>query len=120
MSITDANVKAIIDTARDTTPFINTATIIADTLLSGKGLNSDLYDQIILYLTAHFVCITEESGGLKRSKLGDSDESYNIPSEKDSGFAFTRYGQQAMILDTTGTLAANSANKGLKAQIEVI
>lgn len=120
MAVSDSQVKAVIDTARDTTPFITNATTFTTQVLSGKGLSSDMIDLITLYLAAHFVCLTEESGGLKRSRMGEADETYRIPGDKDTGLAFTRYGQQAMILDTTGTLAAISTNKGLKALFNIV
>lgn len=120
MAVSDAQVKAIIDTKRDTTPFITTAQLLVTEELAGSGLSSDRLDQIVLYLAAHFVCITEESGGLKRSKLGDGDDTFNSPNSKSQGLAFTRYGQQALLLDKSGSLAALSANGGLKARFTVI
>lgn len=120
MAVEDRDVKAIIETDLDTTPFIDVASTIVSEELGDKGLSSERLRIITLYLAAHFCCITVERGGLKRSKLGDADDSYNIPAEKDSGFAFTRYGQMALVMDTSGTLAKMSANKGLKAQFEVV
>jgi hypothetical protein len=120
MAIVNADVQAIIDTARDTSPFIETAQLIVDEELDGSGLSDERLDRIVLYLAAHFVCLTEEAGGLRRSKLGESDESFRVPGDKDVGLAFTRYGQQAMLLDTTGRLASINAKNGLKALIEVI
>lgn len=120
MSIVDADVKKIIDTNRDTTTFIATAQLVVDEELLGKGLTTLRLDQIVLYLAAHFTAITEENGGLHRKRMGESDETYKVPGDKDTGLEFTRFGQQALILDTTGTLAALSANKGLKALFRVI
>lgn len=120
MAVIDSQVKAIIDTSRDTSAFITTAQLLVDEELADKGLSDDRLDQITLYLAAHFVCITEESGGLRRSKLGDGDESYKVPDAKTSGLTFTRYGQQALILDKSGTLAAISASGGLKARFTVM
>lgn len=120
MAVTDADVKAIIDTSRDTSSFIDTAQLFVDEELASSGLSIDRQDQIVLYLAAHFVCITEEFGGLRRSKLGDADESYRVPDAKEQGFSTTRYGQQAMILDTTGTLATLTTNGGLKSLFEVL
>lgn len=120
MAITDADVKAIIDTDRDTSPFIVTANLIVTETLADKGLSADRLDQITLYLSAHFVCLTEERGGLVSSRLGDSSESYRAPAIGSKGFETTRYGQQAMILDTSGKLAAQQANGGLKALFEVV
>jgi hypothetical protein len=120
MAITDAQVKAIIDTTRDTSPFIETATLLVQEELVGRGLSTPRLDQITLYLAAHFVCVTEELGGLKRSKLGEADESYRTPNDKELGLTSTRYGQQALILDSSGKLAALSTGGGLKARFEVM
>jgi len=120
MAVLDSHVKAVIDTARDTTTFITTAQLFVDEELSGSGHSAARLEQIVLYLAAHFCCLTEEQGGMRRQKLGDSDDSYRVPGDKDTGLAFTRYGQQALILDSSGILAALSTNKGLKATFEVI
>lgn len=120
MAVTAQQVATIVDTSTDCAPFLATANAIFNATLQGKGLPSDLSDQIILYLAAHFAVLTTESGGLKRSKLSEADESYRIPGDKDTGLSFTRFGQQAMLLDTSGTLAGLSTNKGLKALFEVI
>lgn len=120
MAVSEADVKAVIQTSLDVSPMITTAEVIVAEVLQGKGLSSALTDQITIYLAAHFVCLNEEYGGLRRSKMGDADESYRVPGDKDVGLALTRYGQQAMMMDITGSLAAVSANKGLKAAFEVI
>lgn len=120
MTVTSAQVEAIIDTDRDCDPFIATAQLIVTEELADSTLSDDRKDQIVLYLAAHFVCLAEEAGGLRRQRMGESDESYRVPGDKDTGFAFTRYGQQAILLDTTGRLASIGANKGVKALFDVI
>lgn len=121
MAVTSNQVKAIIVTTIDNTaPFITVAQNLADEELAGKGLSGERIDSIVLYLSAHFVCLTEEFGGLRRSRLGESDESYRVPGEKDTGLASTRFGQNALMLDTSSTLASLSTNKGLKALFTVI
>lgn len=122
MAVVDSDVKAVIDTARDTTPQITAATALADALIpsSSWSYSSELRDQIITFLAAHFVCLVEENGGLRRTKLGEADDTFRVPGDKDTGLAFTRFGQQAMILDITGKLAAASTNKGLKAKFELV
>lgn len=126
MSVTDSQVKAIIDTDRDTTSFITTAQLVYDEEVAtaaseqSRTVSADRQDQIVLYLAAHFVCITEERGGLRRSKMGDSDESYKAPGNNDVGLASTRYGQMAMMLDPTSTLSSLSAGAKLKARFSVI
>lgn len=100
--VTDSEVKAIIDTALDTTTFITTAHLIVTEDLDGLGYSDDRLKQIELYLAAHFTALMEENGGLTRRKFGDSDESYALV--KGNGLMMTRYGQQAMALDTSGKL----------------
>jgi len=122
MSVTDTQVKSIIDTERDTTPFISAASIVVTEELTGVGLSAARLDLITLYLAAHFCSITEEQGGLLASKVGDTQENYfNIsPREPLKGFQMTRYGQQALALDTSGTLASLSANAGMKALFGIL
>ena len=117
MAIADADVKAIIDTNRLTTPFITTAELIVSEDLSGQGYSAGRLDQITLYLAAHFVAITEERGNLTKHTKGDASEEYAM--ELGSGLRLTRYGQQAMDLDTSGVLKAQ-ASKALKAEFRVI
>lgn len=106
--VNDDDVKAVIDTARDTTPFIATADLIINENLANAGFSVERLTQIELYLAAHFVCITEERGGIKAEKIGDAAESYQPVSSGTNigGLATTRYGQQALAMDTSGTLKA--------------
>lgn len=120
MAVTDAQVKAIIDTTRDTSAFITNAQVFATEELTGKGLTNARLDLVVLYLSAHFVCLTEEMGGIRRSRMGEADESYKTPGEKDTGLKSTRYGQMAMLLDTSGTLAALASSNGLKALFALV
>lgn len=120
MAVTQQQVATVADTSLDCSSFLATAQAIFDAVLADKGLDSGLADQIILYLGAHFAVLTTESGGLRRSKLSEADETYRIPGEKDVGLAFTRFGQQAMLLDISGTLAGMSTNKGVRALFEVV
>jgi|SRR6516164_7464751 hypothetical protein len=123
MSVSDTDVKAIFITELDTTPFINAAELIVhEEVVPRQTTNVNLsparLDLITVYLAAHFAAITDQSGGRVRSKIGDTEEDY-IPissyREPLQGFRMTRYGQQAMSLDTTGALASMSSNAGLRA-----
>lgn len=100
--VTSDEVKALIDTSRDVTTFIESADLIVSEDLVDKGLSADRLKQIELYLAAHFVAITEERGALTHAEIGDSNESYQIA--KGKGYDMTRFGQQAMDFDTSGTL----------------
>jgi hypothetical protein len=69
-------------------------------------------DLVIKYLAAHFVLLEVERGGLVRNRVGDADVSYT-GDRAVTGFMLTRYGQQAVMFDTTRTLAKLSqAQKG--------
>lgn len=96
-------VQGIIPTSLDPTPFIATANLIVEEELLGKGHTQERLTMIELYLACHFTAIAEERGGLVRSAVGDAAETYaDIYSV---GFASTRFGQVAIQLDSTGTLA---------------
>lgn len=121
MTVTVDNVKAIYPTTLDVAPFLDVAQKYVNSLaLSSKGLSADLVDPVVLYFTAHLLVLTAEQGGLRRRRLGDGDESYKTPGDFDIGLRSTRFGQQAMILDSTGTLAAKTSGSGLKALFTVV
>lgn len=106
--VTVAEVKAIIDVEddRDVSPFIELATLLVDENLASAGLSAARLKQIELYLSAHYTAVTVERGALSVSKLGDALETYK--GDYTQGLNLTRYGQQAITLDTSGTLAAMS------------
>lgn len=120
MAVTSDDVKAIYPTSLTVDPFLAIAQTMTTNLLSDKGLDSDTTDSIVIYLTAHLLVLTAENGGLRRDRMGDADESYITPDPKAQGFASTRFGQMAMILDSSGTLAGAGASAGLKASLEVV
>lgn len=97
---------------------IDTANVIIDTHLNNAGHSKQILAKIELYLSAHFVAITEERGTLKFSKLGDSSEAYNT-AKFGTGFNSTRFGQTALLLDTTGILS-NVGATNLKAELRVV
>jgi len=99
------------------TNFIDTANLFVDTHLASAGHTDAILAKIELYLAAHYVALTEEQGGLTRSKLGDADESFaNIYGQ---GLKATRFGQQALAIDTTGILNSVAATQ-LKAEFRVV
>ena len=115
--VTDVEVKEIVETSKDTTSFIHTANAIVEEHLVPLTLSVTMLTKIELYLSAHFVALTEERGGLLRSSLGESAETYADIYEE--GFRSTRFGQQAIALDTTGTLAQLS-NQKLRAVFRIV
>lgn len=104
---------------------IDTAVLVVDEDIRTSSVtqSEDRYDKITLYLAAHFLAIQNigENGGLvKRSKLGEADESYEVPDSTLFGYNSTRWGQMAVVLDNSGVLAGTSAATGLKAQLRVV
>jgi hypothetical protein len=79
---------------------INTAHLVTDRI---TGLTTATLTAIELWLSAHLAAITDpELAG--ESVGGEWSVKYNVKTPGE-GLKATRYGQQAMELDTTGTLA---------------
>lgn len=106
--VTGAELKEIIDTnVADQileTQFIDTANTFVNEQLLTAGLTDAMLKKIELYLAAHFLAISEEHGGLVVEKIGDAT---NMLADvyKNGGLYGTRFGQQAILLDTSDTLA---------------
>ena len=118
--VTDADVKVVVETTiADTTAIIDTAHLVVEEQLvpATPALTAAMLVKIELYLAAHFVALTEERGGLLRSSTGESAET--VADVYSEGFRSTRYGQQAIALDTTGTLTVLS-NQKLSAEFRVV
>lgn len=117
-SITDADVKALITTSKDTTPFIGFADMFVSDVI-GSALATDRLEAIRTWLAAHFVYIAEANAVLSSRKGSMSEDYFPRYSDKSTGLATTQYGKVALQLDTTGLLAAATTNNGLKAQFKV-
>ena len=110
------------------TDALDTATVIVDEdMRPNCAMSNERYDKITLYLAAHFASITASSvdgsstgGAVRRSKLGEADESYAVPADTEFGYNSTRWGQMAIALDSCGILSGIIANKGLKAQFRIV
>ena len=88
----------------EVTPHITTADLIITEDFASSGLTTARLTQIELYLAAHFAVLAWERGGLRRVDIGTSQEEYKGISFREMGFSSTRFGQQALALDPTGTL----------------
>lgn len=121
MTVTVNDVKKIYPTTADLSGFLQTAQLIATDQLSDKGLSSGVIDEITIYLTAHFATGGLDKGGLKSKKVGEAVETYKVTGDYSLGLSSTSYGQTAMLLDTSGTLAGLSAHAAkLPALFEVV
>ncbi len=119
--VTADGVKSIIETSINDADvlahMISTANLYVDTHLLLAGHTDAMLTEIEKYLAAHLVALTEEKGGVTRSKMGDADESYANVFE--SGFNSTRYGQTAVVLDSSGILAKLSITNA-RAEFRVV
>ena len=97
---------------------IDTAHTLTDNRLSNKNLPADLLEKIELFLSAHFLAVSEERGALAESRLGEA-ESHLAENIFGPGLSSTRFGQQAIALDPSGSLATTGAGTGT-AQFRVI
>ncbi len=99
-------VCAIIDTALKpdaVVPFIKPASLLVDDIAAADAtLASDLLLEIETYLAAHFLTLFEPRA--EKEEAGDTKFKYE--GKTAMGFDSSKYGQMAIILDPTGTLAA--------------
>ncbi len=115
--VTSSEVKGLITTRFDVDAFIATANLLVEESLVGQGLTDARLKTIELWLSAHFVAVAEERGALTGSDKGNSAETYEII--VGTGLNMTRFGQQAISLDTSGVLAEDAAIRKL-AQFRVV
>lgn len=106
LRVSDEEVKQILSTTIDTTPFIETAHVLVEEVFTTAGHSEDRLTKIELWLSAHFACMmdpreSEVEAGAKAVFEGKTGMYLN----------FTRYGQMAMVLDTSGVLASLSTGK---------
>ncbi len=102
----------------DLNPFLTLANLIRTEDLANTTLSSSRLDNIELYLAAHFAAVTFEFGGIKSQRKGQSTETYNGIAAKAQDLRSTHYGQVALSIDTSGTLAATLSSK--KARFSVV
>ena len=117
---TDEQVRGIItdlDPDMDTTPFIEASNAIIDsTCLLKSAYTEPRLELIERWLAAHFCAINDPR--TTQEQAGSVSSSFE--SKVDLGLSLTRYGQQAMLLDTDGNLAAlNNAQKKVSTVLAV-
>jgi hypothetical protein len=99
--VTDLEVKTILETSIDTTPFITTADLVVTENLASSGYSVARLKQIELYLAAHFTCVRERQ--LKVESVNKSSNTYQGDTGK--GLDSSLYGQQVQMLDNLSILA---------------
>lgn len=99
--VIDEEVKEILDTTIDTTPFITTANLIVTEELGEASLSDDRMRQIELYLAAHLACLRDPR--ISQENIGDASNTYE--GKTGMGLDRTSYGQMVRMLDSSGLLA---------------
>lgn len=113
--VTPTDVRAILelpDSVSDAqlNAFIADADLVVTEDLAKSGLSTARLTVIEKYIVAHLVVQLTERGGLSLSKNSDAEDRYTDLTPRGSGgkqragYQLTRYGQQAIMLDTSGTL----------------
>lgn len=87
--------------------FVSNASLIVEEDLKDKGMSQSRLDMIELYLAAHFATIS--IGELTMKKIGDATDDY-VKVRLYDGFRSSTFGQQAIALDTSGTLRGANQN----------
>ena len=101
-------VKEIISTDRvDLEPFIAAANSLVTDVLGGEGLSTVRLKEIERWLAAHFISQTGSEGTPGQTveeQIGETRRRFSENQITDN-LSTTRYGQQALMLDTTGKLS---------------
>ncbi len=109
--VDEHEVQLIVDvpSGEDMSLFIEVASRYVDNVFSTTTLAADQLRDIELYLSAHLATLTIDGGGVSLERIGSSSIQYaQLRGDK---LYLTRFGQLAMMLDTTGKLVASSKEK---------
>jgi hypothetical protein len=125
VSIASEDIKAMVPevpSGEDVSWCIEDArTLMSDAFLAADPpVTSARQDLVVKYLAAHFLILKLERGGLLHTTAGGASDSYISGSRSNTGLAMTRYGQQAVALDPTRTLATMDNASGGVAEIRVV
>ena len=101
--VMDTDVTPLIETTIDTAPFIQMATTLVDQYLVPKNLTDPILFELERLLAAHFLCLRDPRE--TEVEIGTQEARVKFEGKFGLGLDFTRYGQQAKVLDPTGILA---------------
>lgn len=135
--VTSSEVKEILVTVLTGTqldPFISVANLIVTSKLGDSGLGDALLKEVERWLSAHFIYVSNPSysstaknakGVVLSERIGDTSISYadisqTIKNVNLSLLSSTVYGQQAITIDLTGTLANLGKRKAHVNVLDVI
>jgi hypothetical protein len=112
MAVTLDDVKAVYKTDlsdEDLQIALDTAELVVSEQLTCT-MSQERKDKITIYLAAFFADATADSaagnpGTLRRSKLGEADESYAVAAVPGGGYYANKWGQLAIALDPCNKLS---------------
>lgn len=114
--VTPTQVKSLVPSSKDdatiTLIAITPADLIVTENLSAASLSANRKVSVELYLAAHFLALTENAERIQQRSLGGRSFSETFENKIDFDLRLTRFGQQAILLDTSGILAGMSGLKG--------
>jgi hypothetical protein len=112
MRTTEAEILRLMDSAMtedQVTPFLRTANgLVTDLLASVEALTDARRAEIEAWLGAHFASIRDPA--VKSDGIDTANFTYETAAVSE-GLKATRYGQQAIMLDISGTLASLASGK---------
>lgn len=101
--VTAEDVERIITTSLDPMPFIDAANVIVTDRLDDQSLSEAALKEIERWLAAHFIAVSDPQK--KSQSIDGASETYVLPPVTADGLKSTVYGQQALLLDSSGALA---------------
>jgi hypothetical protein len=105
--VTADEVRILFDDSELTDPvveaFIEGATELVTEILTGSGLSAALLKEIERWIAAHMIATTLNRLAIKE---GAGGASITYTGKYDRNLSSSPYGQTAMVLDTTGRMAA--------------
>lgn len=90
-----------VDSSASMDPFIAVATLLVDDELDDTDMSDDRLTQIELWLSAHFASVVYMKAAMEKAGPVTETVQYKV----DLNFNVTVFGQQALLLDTSGKLA---------------
>ena len=115
MAVTEADVRTllkVVDSGTSVAQELAAAQRYVAEHLTGKGLSADQTDDVTLYVAAHLASIGLPATRLKSMTTGPIRSVYLNPNTGE-GLRGTHWGQQAIALDPSGTLAALDTPRAL-------
>jgi len=100
--------------------FLDDANLFVSETLVNANFSTARFTAIEKYICCHLMLMLTERGGLTSSQTGEYSRDTYVAATfaNEIGFAASRYGQQAIMLDSTGALKGLSSKK-LPAQFGV-